>query len=246
LADAGDVRRAQAVAGEARWLLSARHSSLPCLLTIPPERIVPTPLHLFLGISNRIILDAFSELFSKELVEDALKQVTTIHAAGCGGASDLFDLNGPEIRKWIKKGCSATLLAAAAEQENLPATTKASHSILSGWLQQLHDHLLHKKEWTPQQIEDWRAAVEDIQQHWCSETSQAAFPQLHMLRHSLEFAERYRLLGRASEAQIESFHAQFNNLFHKHHYNMAGNTAERLRRSLADAALKAVQPLLDP
>ena len=37
---------------------------------ISSDRIVPTPLHLFLGISNRIILDAFSELFSKELVEE--------------------------------------------------------------------------------------------------------------------------------------------------------------------------------
>ena len=42
------------------------------LLTIPPERIVPTPLHLFLGISNRIILDAFSELLGKEHVQSAL------------------------------------------------------------------------------------------------------------------------------------------------------------------------------
>jgi hypothetical protein len=212
------------------------------LLRIPPERIVPTPLHLFLGISNRIILDAFSELLGKARVEEALKQVTTVHSAGSSGKSDLFDLNGPEIRKWIKQGCSAKLLAAAAEKENVPPASKASHSILSRWLQQLHDHLLHKKEWTPKQIEDWRAAVDDIQQHWCAETKQAPFPKLHILRHSLEFAERHRFLGRASEAQIESFHAQFNTLFHKHHLNQGKNTAERLRRSLADAALCAVQP----
>ena len=101
------------------------------LLTIPPERIVPTPLHLFLGISNRIILDAFSELLGKERVETALKAVTTVHSAGCSGKSDLYDLNGPEISKWIKRECSATLLAAAAD---VPAATKASHSVLSRWL----------------------------------------------------------------------------------------------------------------
>lgn len=207
---------------------------------------MPTPLHLFLGISNRIILDEFSELFSKELVEDALKQVTTVHSAGCGGKSDLFDLNGPEIRKWIKRKCSDTLLAAAEKENTLTVEQKSTFSILKRWLEQLHDHLLHKKDWEPKEIEDWRAVVDDIQKNWCETTSQAAFPQLHMLKHSLEFAERHRFLGRASEAQIESFHAQFNNLFHKHHLNQAGNTAERLRRSLADAALKAVQPLLDP
>ena len=36
--------------------------------------------------------------------------------------------------------------------------------------------------------------------------------------------------------------AAFNALFHRQHNNMAGNTAERLRRSLADSTLRAVQP----
>jgi hypothetical protein len=221
--------------------LDAEHQPL---LTIDPQRIVPTPLHLFLGISNRIILDAFSEWLGKQLVDHALKQVTTVHTAGCSGKSDLFDLNGPEIRKWIKKGCSSTLRAEAEKENELTAEQKASHSVLSLWLQQLHDHLLHKKEWTPKQIEDWRAAVDGIQQHWCAETRQDPFPKLHMLRHSLEFAERHRFLGRASEAQIESAHASFNSLFHKQHRNQAGNTAERLRRCLADSSLRAVQSIL--
>src|ERR1700761_4985694 len=39
------------------------------------------------------------------------------------------------------------------------------------------------------------------------------FPKLHMLHHTVDFAERYRFLGRASEAQIESYHASFNKLF---------------------------------
>lgn len=214
------------------------------LLHIPPDRIVPTPLHLFLGISNRIIFDAFSELLGKDLVEQTLKPVSTVHSAGCGGAADLYDLNGPEISKWIKKECSAQLLAAAGGKENLPAASTATHSLLSRWLQQLHGALLHSRDWSSGDIEAWRGVVHDIQQHWCAETSQAAFPKLHMLRHSLEFAERHRFLGRASEAQIESFHAQFNALFHKHHLNQGGNTDERLRRSLADALLRAVQPLL--
>ena len=224
-----------------RHSLHADHSPL---LTISPERIVPTPLHLFLGISNRIILDAFSELLGKELVEQSLQRVTTIHSAGSGGRSDLFQLNGPEIRKWIKQKCSTTLLAAAAGAGGVDAATRACHSILSRWLLQLHDHLLHKAEWTPKQLEDWRAAVDDIQQHWCTETSQDAFPKLHMLRHSLEFAERHRFLGRASEAQIESYHYQFKRLFHQQHLNKAQDEAERQRRCLADSSLHAVQPFV--
>jgi hypothetical protein len=100
-----------------------KHSIDPitlALLTIHPDRIVPTPLHLFLGISNRIILDAFSELFSKELVEETLEKVKTIHSAGCGGKSDLFELNGPEIRKWIKKDCTTALRTGAEKLELSP------------------------------------------------------------------------------------------------------------------------------
>jgi hypothetical protein len=216
------------------------------LLSIPPERIVPTPLHLFLGISNRIILDAFSELLGKERVQAALTTITTVHSAGSGGKSDLYDLNGPEISKWIKKECSASVLAAAASSSSLPAATTASHSILSRWLKQLHHCLLHSNDWTTADIDAWHTAVQDMHQHWRVETSIAAFPKLHMLHHSVDFAERHRFLGRASEAQIESFHAQFNTLFHKHHLNQGGNTAERLRRSLADASLRAVQPFLQP
>jgi hypothetical protein len=216
------------------------------LLTIPPERIVPTPLHLYLGIGNRIILDAFSELLGKEHVEGALKTIATVHSAGCGGAADLHDLNGPEISKWIKQECSTGVLTAAAASSTLPAATAASHSILSRWLVQLHHCLLHSDDWTAADVDAWRTAVSDIHSNWLAETSIAAFPKLHMLHHAVEFAERHRFLGRASEAQIESFHASFNALFHKQHRNQAGNTAERLRRCLADSALRAVQPYLQP
>ena len=104
----------------------SRHPQQSALLTISPERIVPTPLHLFLGISNRIILDAFSELLGKERVEAALAAVKSVHSAGCGGLSDLYDLNGPEISKWIKKKCNVSVLGAAAAASSpsaLPAAT---------------------------------------------------------------------------------------------------------------------------
>ena len=179
------------------------------------SRIVPTPLHPFLGISNRIILDVFSELFSKELVEETLEKVKTIHSAGCGGKSDLFQLNGPEIRKWIKQDCSSLLRTAAEKEGDLTAEQKSSYATLTRWLESLHKFLLHKDDWEPKEIEDWRAVVDDIQKHWCGETGQKAFPKLHMLLHSLEFAERYHFLGRASEAQIESYHAIFKRLYNQ-------------------------------
>lgn len=89
----------------------SKHSDQPPLLTILPERIVPTPLHLFLGISNRIIFDAYGEIFGESMVTAAIQRIRTVHGAGCGGLSDVFDLNGPEIRKWIKHDCCSSLLS---------------------------------------------------------------------------------------------------------------------------------------
>jgi hypothetical protein len=221
------------------------HPDQPALLRIPPERIVPTPLHVFLGISNRIILGAFHELFGESAVQQAVQRIKTVHSAGCSGQSDLHELNGQEISKWIKKECSSSLLESAASAAAVPASaaTKATHSILAGWLRKLHHALLHAKDWTPEQIDVWRGVVSDVHQHWLVEARSSAFPKLHMLLHSVDFAERHRFLGRASEAQIESYHATFNKLFHVNHRNQSSNTAERLRRSLAYTSTRAVQPM---
>ena len=94
------------------------------------------------------------------------------------------------------------------------------------------------------EIEEWRSAVDDIQCNWSAETGQKAFPQLHMLKHTLDFVEQWRILGRASEAQIESFHVQFKTLFNEQHINSAHDESLRIRRTLADTTLRAVQPFL--
>lgn len=222
----------------------SKHPDQPALLTIPPERIVPTPLHLFLGISNRIILDVYTELLGESQVLAAVQRIKSTHSAGCGGLSDIHQLNGPEISKWIKKESSSSLLAAASASTSIAAATKATFSILSRWLQQLHGSLLHSRDWTVGDLDAWRCMVSDIHQNWRTETCSDAFPKLHMLHHTIDFAERHRFLGRASEAQIESFHATFNALFHIQHRNKSSNIVERLRRSLADASLRAVQPFI--
>jgi hypothetical protein len=212
----------------------------PALLTIASERIVPTPLHVFLGISNRIIMKVFPRLFGEEAVVKAVRSIKTIHSAGCGGLSDVWDLNGQEITKWVKKQCSSRLLAAA----EATAEARSSHSILSSWLVKMHHSLLHVNKWTVADLDAWRATVADIHTNWVAETGIAPFPKLHMLHHTVDFAERYRFMGQASEAQIESFHAAFNALFHSNHRNMSSNTPERFRRSLAYASLRALRPTL--
>ena len=62
--------------------------------------------------------------------------------------------------------------------------------------------------------------------------------------HSLEFAERYRFLGRASQAQIESYHATSQALFQRQPLTMAHDEPEHLCRCLTKTALGTVQPSL--
>ena len=218
--------------------------SHPPLLVIPSERVVPTPLHLYLGINNRIIFDVFSEVLGEKSIREAVGRVKTLHSAGCGGLSDLFEFNGPEISKWIKNNSSEALLEAAAAVTPLASAVKTKVRRLTRWMRVLHNRLLHAKDWEEVDLFSFRAFLDDIYKHWCRTTGEEPFPKLHMLRHAVEFAERNKFLGRASEAQIESFHAQFNTLFHDHHLNQGSNTAERLRRCLSDATLRAVQPRL--
>jgi len=106
--------------------------------------------------------------------------------------------------------------------------------------------LLHCRDWTSDNINAWRYVVDDIQRYWCAEASIAAFPKLRMLRHTVNPPPSGIDFSAASEAQSESFHAQFNQLFHDHHHKRGIHTAERLRHSLVDAALRAVQPCLAP
>jgi hypothetical protein len=68
--------------------------------------------------------------------------VKTIHSAGCGGKSDLFQLNGPEIRKWIKKDCTTALRTGAEKKETSPPDQKSTYTTLKRWLENLHQFLL--------------------------------------------------------------------------------------------------------
>jgi hypothetical protein len=52
------------------------------LVSVPPERIVPLPLHLFLGLSNRLILEALIEIIGPAKLKELVGKVKTIHTPG--------------------------------------------------------------------------------------------------------------------------------------------------------------------
>ena len=66
-----------------------------------------------------------------------------------------------------EEGLLVPALRAAAEKKGaLTAEQKSTLTTLQRWLEKLHEHLLHKEDWEAEEIEAWRAAVDDIWQHW--------------------------------------------------------------------------------
>jgi hypothetical protein len=107
----------------------------------------------------------------------------------------------------------------------------------------LHASLLHKAEWSATEQATFGARVEEVQRDWIRITDLQPTPNVHMLSHALEFTARHHmhLLGRYSEARIESYHAAFNHSMRHTHCNQGSNLESKRRRSLADMALQAVQ-----
>jgi hypothetical protein len=176
----------------------------------------------------------------EESVLAAISKVRTLHTRGCGGLSDLWDLNGAELRTFLKQQCSQSALEASGVTDDIVLTKII---LLTGWMEKLEQRLLTTDDWSKADLADFRCFLDEIHQNWTAATDHQAFPKLHMLRHAWEFAEEYKFLGRVSEAQIESFHAQFNKRLNKHHHNMSQNLCQRMRRSLADAVVAAVGPI---
>lgn len=216
----------------------------PPLITIPSSRIVPTPLHVFLGVSNRIITDVYAGIFGKKAVGDAIAVVKSKHKPGNGGRADLFDLNGPEVRKWVKLKQCDTLRDVALDDPGIDREKLKTIPVLSGWLGKLSKLLLNAKPFNIKTLEAFKDLKIEVWNKWTEVTGQEPFPKIHMLGHAVEFYEKYQFLGLLAESQIESTHGKFNTLFNQSHANTSDKPAERLRRTLADGTLKAIQPML--
>jgi hypothetical protein len=214
----------------------------PPLLACPPQRIVPLPLHVFLGIGNRIILHIYPQLVTKACVLKVLEPIKTIHSPGSGGLADIHGLNGPELTRWIKGDLVSKLLASCQPSPPHLPKRDSNMRLMDHWLQALYKHMLHRRRWDPAEKWEFRNTVDAIIEGWCSVTGDHIFPKLHMLFHARAFAETHGHLGRYSEAPIESMHAHMNRLFHTTHRNSSHNQPEQYRRSLADVALPAAQP----
>lgn len=209
------------------------------LLTLPSSHIVPTPLHVFLGLCNKLIKDVFPAKLGKNTVKDAISLVKTTHATSSPGLAAVHDLNGVELSNLCKHGIAYNLADACDDKDTSVAVEK-----LAGWMEKLHEHLLHKDDWSAEKRASFATLVDELHRDWKSATGTNPTPKVHMLGHSIDFALKHGAVGRYSEARIESHHAQFNRKQCHTHNNQGKNMSGKLRRSLADLTLQALQPAL--
>jgi hypothetical protein len=219
--------------GQAAPYLNNSMISVP-LFNVQHDRIVPLPLHIFLGIANLIVCQIYVKWVGLDFIKELFAQ---IKSSKVNGLSSVFNLTGPELSKWIAKDfCSQV----ASKLKLSPSPRSRSHRIvfLSSWIRQLHHFLLHSGHWTPEEVKAFDSLQKEIWEHWEFATGRKPTPKVHMLAHAVEFARRFRVLGRYSEAQMESCHAEFNRAWDHTHRNLTQNPEERLRRSHVSVMLK--------
>jgi hypothetical protein len=120
-------------------------------LLIDPSRIVPLPLHVFLGIANRIITKIFPSMFGEARVKQAMDGVRQVLSRGMGGLSDFIDivkqLNGKEVQRWLDNGESLELLLVDEETSDeandvmYSSDVIAQTRLLDSWMRGLLDGL---------------------------------------------------------------------------------------------------------
>ena len=221
---------------------SSLHSSHPShtpLLSIPPNRVVPLPLHIMLGVCNKIIL---------HVLKAPVRGARTTHTARGGGVSSIHELNGNEIARWLKTNDTQTTTTTTQTHthSHTQTTTTYTHAHahkLIAWMKALKHHLLHAQEWNEENIATFDNVVKEIITKWGEYTSKKHTPKLHMLTHCVAFVKEWKVLGKVNESQIESYHAQFNRVYNNNHYNMGRHHGERMRRTMADLCLNAIQPV---
>jgi hypothetical protein len=228
-------------------------------LKVPPEHIVPFPLHILLGIADVIITEVYVSLVGIAFIREHMQQVQHRPLGSWApGVSEVFSLNGPHIGRWLKdEHCKAVADRVQYLIDTLPhkvtfrldgkpvhtsylsphAATPTCVTILSSWMHSLFHSLLHRKPWTEQDILTFDELRQEIWEHWESVTGRPPTPKIHALIHIPEFARRHGAVGLYSESELESIHAE-SNLAMQTHINMTQAPAERLRRAHVSVLLK--------
>jgi len=231
-------------------MLFSTSSEFHPLFYTHPSHLVPLPLHVFLGLCNRILSQSFTRYFPSQQLTDTMKQIKTIHTAHGGGRSGYQDLNGKELEKLLNRNILLPMIDQLKEvrvKENGNPIIIKHEKIKSNlikcieWMKSLQHFLLSSRSFDESEIDSFELLVHQIISDWVKITHTSVTPKVHMLLHCVEFMRTHHALGRYAESQLEHCHSVVNQLLSNNHKNFISDEAERLRRCLADIALRRIQ-----
>jgi len=122
-----------------------------------------------------------------------------------------------------------------------PNKIKEKLTTLHEWMKSLQQYLLSSQQFDDDEVTVFESFVSFLIKNWVSYTHTTVTPKVHMLLHCVEFMRTHHALGRYNESQLEHCHSDVNQLLANNHKNFITDEAERLRRCLADIALKRIQ-----
>jgi hypothetical protein len=214
----------------------SRHEYEPWL-KIDVNKLVPLPLHVMLGFTNKMIKVARKKL-TDSAIDCVIEVIKTNHKRGGGGFSDLKELNGPEIRRWNKKKCFLSWIQYTNDLQVIKMLKK-----FQIWSSAVAVFCSQVAPWSSKQHEQFEVLYQDIKTNWCNLANCKPTPKMHIFQHFPEFALENGSVARFSESPTESFHFIFENWMKNHHFNEK-DICEQARKCLASSVIPLVAPFV--
>jgi hypothetical protein len=202
------------------------------------NRIVPLPLHIFLGLGNQLVT-----LVEQELSEDDDQADFAIFIGNCkatptgiGGSqkrSTSMSLNGGELKKIIHSSEFYRLIDCLVDESQ-----KILFHIYLQSVRELMPFLLSPDPLNLQQLREFKELVNLIGDAW-HRNKDVVKPKVHMLFHCVAFAEQLGYLGAYSESSIESAHHDVHLTF-ENHGSSGKNLVYKQRRMHSDILQKRI------
>jgi hypothetical protein len=160
----------------------------PPLLRIDSRNIVPLPLHVYLGIGNRLADIGLTTELGKTAVTALVAGTKTKHTPSKGGLADYHGMNGRELKRFASRA-TAVLTPAdttpASAASGSPSSGDSDVATMIDWLNRLSGSLLTGGWLNLDQITALRTLFDEINIDWHAVTGDKHFPKLHMRFRSL-------------------------------------------------------------
>lgn len=206
------------------------------------SKIVPLPLHIFLGLGNKLVTLVEEDLtVNVDQIDFAnfIRGCKATPTGICGGQkrSKSMSLNGGEVRKIIHSPEFSRLIDQVVDEP-----FRVLYHAYSQSVQEVMPFLLSPKPIDIQQLIDFREVATLIGDAWHRSMIRKNLvikPKVHMLFHCVEFAERYGYLGAYSESSIESAHHDVHMTF-ENHGSSGKHLVHKQRRMHSDIVQKRI------